>query len=115
MSAADVLVLPSHREGLPTVLIEAGSVGLPVIASAVGGIPELLADGRGTILQDVTAEAIAAALTAFETDRSTAAAAAARLRTYVLTEHDVDTNAERLLHIYQSVWSRDAAQPPMRQ
>ena len=42
MSAADVLVLPSHREGLPTVLVEAGSLELPVIASPVGGIPSLI-------------------------------------------------------------------------
>ncbi len=59
MSAADVLVLPSHREGLPTVLVEAGSLGLPVIASAVGGIPALLGEDRGAILPAVTSEAIA--------------------------------------------------------
>ena len=46
MSAADVLVLPSHAEGLPTVVVEAGSLGLPVIATAVGGLPELLGRPR---------------------------------------------------------------------
>jgi len=52
MSAADVLVLPSLREGLPTVLVEAGSIGLLVVAGAVGGIPDLLADGRGALGHD---------------------------------------------------------------
>jgi teichuronic acid biosynthesis glycosyltransferase TuaC len=108
MSAADVLVLPSHREGLPTVLVEAGSLGLPVIASAVGGIPALLGDDRGTILEDVTSDAIAAALVAFETDRSASSSAAARLRTFVLAEHDVDTNALRLLDAYASMLSSEA-------
>jgi teichuronic acid biosynthesis glycosyltransferase TuaC len=110
MSAADVLVLPSHREGLPTVLVEAGSLGLPVIASAVGGIPALLGDDRGTVLREVTPEAISEALVEFEAHRSTARDAAARLRTHVLAEHDVDLNADRLLDAYASITSPEAAQ-----
>jgi teichuronic acid biosynthesis glycosyltransferase TuaC len=100
MSAADVLVLPSHSEGLPTVLVEAGSLGLPVIASAVGGIPALLGDDRGTILRDVSAKTIEDALGTFEHNRSEAEAAAARLRDFVHAEHDVDLNAGRLLEHY---------------
>lgn len=103
MSAADVLVLPSFGEGLPTVLVEAGSIGLPVIASAVGGIPGLLGDDRGAILRDVSAEAIAEALVTFEEDTLAAQAAAARLRSHILAEHDVDTNAGRLLDLYRSI------------
>ena len=102
MSAADVLVLPSHGEGLPTVLVEAGSLGLPVIASAVGGIPGLLGADRGVVLGEVSSWAIGAALDEFERGRSAATAAAARLRAFVLAEHDVDTNAGRLLEIYRS-------------
>jgi teichuronic acid biosynthesis glycosyltransferase TuaC len=100
MSAADVLVLPSHNEGLPTVLVEAGSIGLPVIASAVGGIPTLLDGERGTILRDVSAEAISEALVDFARRRSEAKAAAARLREFVHAEHDVDVNVSRLLEVY---------------
>jgi teichuronic acid biosynthesis glycosyltransferase TuaC len=105
LSAADVLVLPSYTEGLPTVIVEAGSLGLPVIASAVGGIPELLGDDRGTILPDVSSGSIVAALRSFLADRERAAAAAGRLRDHVVDRYDVDRNAARLVELYRAAES----------
>lgn len=43
--AADVVLLPSLVENLPTVLIEAGAAGRPAVATTVGGIPEIVLDG----------------------------------------------------------------------
>lgn len=46
LSAADIHVTASHSEGLPNNVIEAMCAGLPVIGTAVGGIPELIEDGK---------------------------------------------------------------------
>jgi glycosyltransferase involved in cell wall biosynthesis len=62
MSAADGFVLTSITEGLPMALIEAMGHGLPCIATAVGGIPELLGDGVGIIVEPRDHLAVGAAL-----------------------------------------------------
>ena len=50
MTACDLLVLNSTHEGFPHVLLEAMYAGLPVVATAVGGTPELVRDGENGLL-----------------------------------------------------------------
>jgi glycosyltransferase involved in cell wall biosynthesis len=63
MNAADLLAIPSKNEGVPNVLIEALASGLPVVASRVGGIPEVLDhDSLGTLFPAGDLPALVAAL-----------------------------------------------------
>lgn len=108
MCAADMLVLPSHQEGLPTVLVEAGGLGLPVIATAVDGTPELLAGGAGVLILPKDPEAIVTAVRSVAADPGAAADRAAVLRRRVEAHYDVDRNAARLVELYRDVAGRGA-------
>ena len=50
LAGADAFVLASHHEGLPVALMEATSVGLPIVASRVGGVPQVLEDEVDALL-----------------------------------------------------------------
>jgi len=55
----DVLVLPSESEGIPRVVLEGQDVGTPVVATAVGGIPDVLDHEENGMLAEQTAESVA--------------------------------------------------------
>lgn len=60
--AADLLCLPSHAEGVPNVVLEAMACGIPTVATAVGGIPEVLPDTAGVLVPPNDATALSDAL-----------------------------------------------------
>lgn len=81
MTAADVFCLPSHSEGCPNVVVEAVSCGCPVVGTKVGGIPELVSEKCGILVEPQDPPALARALqTALSKpwDRRTIASLSAR-------------------------------------
>ncbi len=62
LRAGDWLCLPSTREGMPNAMLEALSCGLPVIASKVGGVPEVISDRNGLLVKPGDPKALANAL-----------------------------------------------------
>lgn len=62
-AAADVFVLPSHSEGSPNVLLEAMAANLPIVATAVGGVPEVVENNESALLVPANdPQAVAAAI-----------------------------------------------------
>jgi glycosyltransferase involved in cell wall biosynthesis len=63
LAAADIFVLPSRYEGMPNALLEAMAAALPVVATGVGAVPEMIEDSRqGFVVPPQDPQAIAAAL-----------------------------------------------------
>lgn len=56
---ADAFLLPSNYEGMPMTIIEAMGTGLPIVATAVGGVPDMLTDGESGLLTPVEPDAVA--------------------------------------------------------
>ncbi len=103
LAAADVLISPAHPEGYPTILLEAGAAGVPIIATNDGEIPELLADHRGTCIFPQSVELLTHAIRNIMKDYSQALELADRLRAYVCQHHDADKHSQRLAQLYESL------------
>jgi glycosyltransferase involved in cell wall biosynthesis len=106
---ADALALPSHSEGSPNVLLEAMAAGLPVIATAVGGVPEIAINKENALLvapgdSDRFAQALNQVLTDPELARKLGRAAAK----HVSEKFSPAAYVHSLLRVYQNLAS-DAA------
>lgn len=107
LAAGDVMILPSLAEGLPNVVLEGMAAGLPVVASAVGGIPELVSDGETGLLTPAgDAEALADGILRLVEDRALAAGMGARGRARVETEFTDDQTTARYLELFTRFLAR---------
>lgn len=104
MADSDVLVVPSvptrggKREGLPVVIAEAMGIGLPVVASRLSGIPEIVIDGEtGYLTPPGDPAAIAEALERLRRDPTARGALGRAGRALVVREYDMNRNATELV------------------
>lgn len=105
MAASDVVVLPSFSEALPTVLVEAAAAGRPVVASRVGGIPEVVIDGETGLLVDPgDVVGLAASISALLLEPARAHAMGDRARLRASRLFSLDAQIEKTL----AVWSKVA-------
>ena len=106
LAAADVLVLASETEGLPGVLVEAGMVGVPVVATAVGGVPEVVIPGRtGVLVPPGDALAIQKGITEALASRERYGQAA---RDHCLRNFDIHTTSVHWDRLLRDVAARHA-------
>ncbi|MBW6394560.1 glycosyltransferase family 4 protein [Thermus sp. SYSU G05001] len=104
----DAVVLPSVdlgdglNEGIPVALMEAMAFGCPVIATATGGIPELLRDGAGLLVPDKSSQALATAILRFLNDDTLRKETAERGRLRVRTQFSVEDIAQTLIKLWGS-------------
>lgn len=106
---ADLLVLPSAYEELGSILVEALHAGLPVVASAVGGIPDIVRDGvTGRLVPPGDARALAAAIDDLVAHPVVLAAFAAAARR-AAPDYGWDGLARRVLDVYRASVAAAAA------
>lgn len=104
MARADMLVLPSRTETLPRVLIEAQALGLPQIATRVGGIPEVVQDGvTGILTESGDVTALTDAILVLCQDAQLRARMAAASRSSARCKFDVANIMVQQLSLYQAV------------
>jgi glycosyltransferase involved in cell wall biosynthesis len=100
---ADVFVFPSHYEGMPMAVLEAMAAGLPVVATAVGGIPDLIEDGvNGILVPPRAPRHLARALERLGRDASLRSRLGTR-NAQISQNFHVDRYARRLAAIYDEV------------
>lgn len=104
LSALDLYVLPSLEESLPLSILEAMAAGCPIVATAVGGIPESVEDGRnGFLVPPAQPIPLASAIVRVLSDESLRRRLSGASRQMVRERFSVDSHMTRLEQIFQRV------------
>ncbi len=106
LPSLDAAVLPSLQEGFPYVMLECASVGVPVIASAVGGIKEVFEDGVDCLyVPPADSSALAGAIMSLHRDPELRRRLATAAQEKVNARFTIDKMAERYLRVYADLTS----------
>ncbi|MGI8526308.1 MAG: glycosyltransferase family 4 protein [Pseudolabrys sp.] len=105
LALGHVMVVPSRAESLPYVVLEAAAAGKPLLASRVGGIPEIYGELADALVPPDDATALAKAISASLDDPAAAAALAYRLRERVASGFSLDGMVEGVLEGYRAALS----------
>ena len=104
LNAMDIFVLPSYSEGVSLALLEAMAAGLPVIATAVGGLPEVVTDGEnGLLIPPREAAALAGALTRLLEAPDFAKKLGQNARKHVREHYSLDRLGREINEIYEEL------------
>ena len=111
LAGHDLFVLPSRSEAFPNALIEAMATALPVVATDVGGIPEVVRPGSGLLVRPNDERVLADAVLALMDDPAAAAALGRAARADVERHYTIDRMVERFEQLYLAkiethVWNR---------
>lgn len=101
-----VLVIPSRAESMPYIVLEAAAACVPMIATRVGGIPEIYGDEASRLVAPGDAEALAAAMDQLTGNPVRATAEAAGLREALRARHTVDVMAHAIETVYRDALKR---------
>ena len=103
-AVADVFALPSLSEGSPNVVLEAMAANLPIVATAVGGVPEMLENNESALLVPPNdPPSLAAGIASLLTDKDLAQRLARRAATLVDTQYAPENYVRSLVEIYREV------------
>lgn len=103
-ASADLFVLPSARESFPLVLLEAMASGLPAVATAVGGVPEMVLEGEtGLLVPPNDPEALAQAINSLLAEPARMRAMGAKGRERVEEYYTWDRVAERMAGFFRAI------------